>query len=149
MNLSMKQKETQRQEEQTCGWQGRGCWGRNGVGDGVSRLCLEGKNKVLLYSTENYIQCPMINCNGKEYFFKKQHITYIKYYKSTILQLKKEISTQLEKDNQFYKNLSSFHSINKVSVCYGFVTFLVKNSLPINLLLPKTIPNQVQKSESA
>ena len=24
-------------------------------------------NKVLLYSTENYIQYPMINCNGKEY----------------------------------------------------------------------------------
>ena len=25
-------------------------------------------NKVLLYSTENYIQYPMINYNGKEYF---------------------------------------------------------------------------------
>ena len=25
-------------------------------------------NKVLLYSTENYIQNPMINHNGKEYF---------------------------------------------------------------------------------
>ena len=24
-------------------------------------------NKVLLYSTENYIQCPGINHNGKEY----------------------------------------------------------------------------------
>ena len=24
-------------------------------------------NKVLLYSTGNYIQCPMINHNGKEY----------------------------------------------------------------------------------
>ena len=24
-------------------------------------------NKVLLYSTENSIQCPMINHNGKEY----------------------------------------------------------------------------------
>ena len=26
-------------------------------------------NKVLLYSTENYIQYPMINHNGKEYIF--------------------------------------------------------------------------------
>ena len=24
-------------------------------------------NKILLYSTENYIKCPMINCNEKEY----------------------------------------------------------------------------------
>ena len=28
-------------------------------------------NKVLLYSTENYIQYPMINHNGKEYIKKK------------------------------------------------------------------------------
>ena len=28
-------------------------------------------NKVLLYSTENYIQYPMINHNGKEYLKKK------------------------------------------------------------------------------
>ena len=27
-------------------------------------------NKVLLYSTEDYIQSPMINHNGKEYFKK-------------------------------------------------------------------------------
>ena len=27
-------------------------------------------NKVLLYSTENYIQNPMINHNGKKYFKK-------------------------------------------------------------------------------
>ena len=25
-------------------------------------------NKVLLYSTENYIQCPMINHNGMNHF---------------------------------------------------------------------------------
>ena len=29
-------------------------------------------NKVLLYSTENYIQNPMRNHNGKEYFLKKK-----------------------------------------------------------------------------
>ena len=28
---------------------------------------MEGINKALLYSTENYIQCPLINHNGKEY----------------------------------------------------------------------------------
>ena len=40
---------------------------------GVSRcklLYIEWVNKVLLYSTENYIQYPMINHNGKEYFKK-------------------------------------------------------------------------------
>ena len=31
--------------------------------------------KVLLYSTGNYIQCPMINHNGKEY----KIYTYIYY----------------------------------------------------------------------
>ena len=31
-------------------------------------------NKVLLYSTGNYIQSPGINHNGKEYFFKKEHL---------------------------------------------------------------------------
>ena len=39
---------------------------------GVNRyklLCIEWiNNKVLLYSTENYIQYPMINHNRKEYF---------------------------------------------------------------------------------
>ena len=42
---------------------------------GVSRcklLCIEWiNNKVLLYSTENYIQYPMINHNEKEYFKKR------------------------------------------------------------------------------
>ena len=41
---------------------------------GVSRgklLYMEGtNNKVLLYSIENYIQCPMINHNGREYLTK-------------------------------------------------------------------------------
>ena len=56
-------------------------------------------NKVLLYSTENYIQYPMRNHNGKE-FFKKEYI-YIslnyfalqqkltQHCESTILQFKK------------------------------------------------------------
>ena len=32
-------------------------------------------NKVLLYSTGNYVQCPEINHNGKEY--KKEYICII------------------------------------------------------------------------
>ena len=35
---------------------------------------VEINNTVLLYSTENYIQYPMINCNGKEYSKKSVHI---------------------------------------------------------------------------
>ena len=34
-------------------------------------LCIEWiNNKVLLYSTEDYIQYPMVNHNGKKYFKK-------------------------------------------------------------------------------
>ena len=62
MNLSMKQK-------QTCG-----CQGGSGEGMdwefGISRcklLYLEWiNNKILPYSTGNYIQYPVINHNGKE-----------------------------------------------------------------------------------
>ena len=32
MNLSTKQKQTHRHREQTCGCQGGGCWGREGLG---------------------------------------------------------------------------------------------------------------------
>ena len=58
---------------------------REGVGGGmeweagISRcelLYIEWiNNKVLLYSTENYIQYPMINHNGKEYFKKRMYIS--------------------------------------------------------------------------
>ena len=45
---------------------------------GVTRcklLHMEGiYNKVLLYSTENYIQCPMINHNRKEYIKKCKYM---------------------------------------------------------------------------
>ena len=34
-------------------------------------------NKVLPYSAENYIQYPMINHNGKEYFKKECMYVYI------------------------------------------------------------------------
>ena len=71
MNLSMKQNQNQGHRVQTAGCQGEGGWGRDGVGGWVSRcqfLYIEWiNNKVLLYGTENYIQYPMINHNGKEY----------------------------------------------------------------------------------
>ena len=48
-----------------------GSVGRGGLGVGISRYKLLHigwiNNKVLLYSTGNYIQYPIINHNGKEY----------------------------------------------------------------------------------
>ena len=68
MNLSMKQIHTHR--EQICVCHGGGSWERNGLGvRGPSRCKLLYKewihNKVLLLSTENYIQYPVISHNGK------------------------------------------------------------------------------------
>ena len=70
MNLSMKQKQAHRHTEQTCGCPS----GERGGKDwefGISRcklLYIEWiNNKVLLYSTGNYIQYSVINHNGKEY----------------------------------------------------------------------------------
>ena len=82
MNLSMKQKQTHRHREQTCGCQGRGwgCWGGKDWEFGVSRckpLYTEWiNNKVLLYSTGNYIQYPVINHREKE-FLKECVCIYI------------------------------------------------------------------------
>ena len=70
MNLSMKQKQTHRHREQTCGCQGAG-GGKMEWEFRISRCKLVYiewiNNKVLLYSTWNYIQYPVINHNGKEY----------------------------------------------------------------------------------
>ena len=71
MNLPTKQKQTHRHREQTSGCLGG--WGRGGVGGefGISRcklLYIEWiNNKVLLYSTGDYIQYPVMNHNGEEY----------------------------------------------------------------------------------
>ena len=46
-------------------------------------------NKILLYSTENYIQHPMINHNGKEYLKKE----YIYIYITDLLCCTAEINT--------------------------------------------------------
>ena len=57
--------------EQTGGCQGRGAGGGMDWEAGVSRCKLLYirwiNNKFLLYSTENYIQYPMINYNGEAY----------------------------------------------------------------------------------
>ena len=72
MNISMKQKQTHRHREQTCGCQGGG----KDWEFGISRcklLYIEWmNNKVLLYSKGNYIQYPGINHNEKEY--EKEYI---------------------------------------------------------------------------
>ena len=48
---------------------------KEGVSLDVSFLYIEWiNNKVLLYSTENYIQYPMVNHNGKEYLKKRMCI---------------------------------------------------------------------------
>ena len=70
MNSSMKEKQTHRHREQTCGCQG-------GSGEGMDwefwirrgKLLYIGwiNNKGLLYSIGNYIQYPVTNHNGKEY----------------------------------------------------------------------------------
>ena len=71
MNLSMKQKQNQGHKEQTGGCQAGEWWERDGLGvwdqqmqTGIYRM---DKQQVLLYSTGNYIQYPVINHNGKEY----------------------------------------------------------------------------------
>ena len=72
MNISMKQKQTHTHREQMCG-----CRGGEGGGVGmdwefgISRCKLVYiewiNNKVLLYSTRNYIQYSVTSHNGKEY----------------------------------------------------------------------------------
>ena len=65
-----------RYREQICGCQGEGGRGGKDWKFGISRcelLYIEWiNNKVLLYSTRNYIQYPVINHNGKEY--EKEYI---------------------------------------------------------------------------
>ena len=65
--------ETDSQTQRTDLWLPRGSGGRGGMDQefGISRckLLYIGwiNNKFLLYSTGNYIQCSVINHNGKEY----------------------------------------------------------------------------------
>ena len=69
MNLFMKQKQTHRHGEQTCDCRGGGAGGMDWE-LGINRYKLlyrEQINKVLLCSTGNCIQYPVINADGKEY----------------------------------------------------------------------------------
>ena len=71
IHLSMKQKQNHIIEIKLVGCQGGGSWGGMEWEVVVSSCMLLYtewiNNKVLLYSTENYIQYPTINHNGKEY----------------------------------------------------------------------------------
>ena len=71
MNMSMKQKQTDRHREHTCGCRGGGGGGGMDLEFGINRCKLLYtewiNNKVLLYSTGNYIQYPLINHNKKEH----------------------------------------------------------------------------------
>ena len=88
MNSSVKQKQTHGHRKQTCdcqrwgrgGVQGRKGWiGSWGLASIYKLLHVEWiNNKVQLFSTGNYIQCPVINHHGKEY--EKYNIIYIYIY---------------------------------------------------------------------
>ena len=71
--LIYKQKQTLRHRDKTCGCQGEGREMDWEFGVGICKLLHLGliNNKVLLYSTGNYIQSPRINHNGKEYWNKE------------------------------------------------------------------------------
>ena len=74
MNLFMSQKQTHRHRKQTYGYQkGKGWEGVRGVWDQqIHTTIYKINSKVLLQSTGNYIQYPVINHNGKEY--EKEYI---------------------------------------------------------------------------
>ena len=76
INISTKQKQTYRHREQPFGCQGGEGLGSDGLGvwDSQRQTINIGwiNNKVLLYSTGNYIQYPVTNYNGKEY--EKEYI---------------------------------------------------------------------------
>ena len=71
MNVPVKQKQTHRHREQTCGYQGGGWVEEDWIGSlgwPIQLLYTQLINdKVLLWRTGNYIQYPIINHNGKEY----------------------------------------------------------------------------------
>ena len=98
MNLSTKQKQTHRHRDQTCGWQGGGRGMDWEFAVGRCKLLHVGwmEKKVLLYNIGNYVQCPGINNNGKEY--KKEYIyiyIYIYIYKTESLCCTPETNTRL------------------------------------------------------
>ena len=85
-SLSTKLKQTHRHRKQTCGCQRRGGGNVMDWEFGVSRcklLHLEWiDTKVLLCSTRNYIQFPVIDHDGNEYFKKECVCIYTHIYMS-------------------------------------------------------------------
>ena len=83
-SLSMKQKQNQGHREPTGMCQGDMGLGKGGSGSmrlaDVSFYIEWINNKVLLYSTENYIQYPMINHSGKRIFLKECTYMYVCMY---------------------------------------------------------------------
>ena len=69
INITTRWQWMHRHKDQICSCQGGGVWERKDWEFGISRdklLCTEWiNNKVLLYSTGNYIQYHVINYNGK------------------------------------------------------------------------------------
>ena len=106
MNLPMKQKQIHRHREQTSSFQEGKDYGRDGVGGWGQQMQTTiyrmDKKQVLLYSTKNYIQYPMISHHGQEFksvcvcvcvcvylnCFAIQH-KLTQHWKSTIILLKK------------------------------------------------------------
>ena len=75
MNISTKQKQTHRHKEQTCGCRGGGKDWEFGFSRCKLYISINRMNKQQgpLHNTENYIQYPVINHNGKEY--EKAHMS--------------------------------------------------------------------------
>ena len=71
MNISMKQAYSQIERIDLWLPTGKVRWGEEELQIWCqqikSSICMDNNNKVLLYSTGNYVQYPMIHHNGKEY----------------------------------------------------------------------------------
>ena len=131
MNSSMNQKQNHRR----CGCQGGGGGGGIKWEVGVSRrkLIYIGwiNNKVLLYSTGNYIQYPMISHNGKEY--KKNAYICTKSFCWTVFSFTINICFSIIKAISFLKKIDSLIFIFMVLVpeclliLYHFILFFFLN----------------------
>ena len=78
--------------EQTFGCQEGGGWGRDEVGGRFQQMRKVFykewvNNKVLLYSTENYIQYLMVNHNGKEDYKRTQDFPGSPVFEDAVLPL--------------------------------------------------------------
>ena len=153
MNLSVKETQTQRHREQTCSCQKGRRWGRMEWEVSGYKLFYTERinNKVLLYSTENYIQYPMINHRGKEYQKKNVYI-YVcvmnhfaiqqkltQRCKSAILQKKKVCMIG---GYSFYFSIQSHHSNSQSFIwCMVSKSYLCKfTSCHLFAPTPHSIP---------